>query len=118
MKLLNKKEFLKLHDGTMYFEKPKDENACYFGDLCIKGESLSSHDFYEIDIISPDLSPILNEQYYESFERLEKGETLKIDFNYGGRNGMYDDTDMYYVLDKEDVKSLLDVITDAYNSYK
>lgn len=117
MKLLNKKEFLKLPEGTMYFEKPKEAMACYFGNLCVKGESLS-RDFYEIDLISPDLSPVLNEQYWESFERLDKGETLKIDFNYGGRNGMYDDTDMYYVLDKEDVKSLLDVITEAYNSYK
>lgn len=118
MKLLNKKEFLKLPEGTVYFEKVKAENACYFGHLFIKGETLQPDDYYEIDLISPDLSPNSHSEGYECFDKLNKGETLNIDFNYGGRNGLYDDTDMYYVLDKEDVKSLIDVITEAYNSYK
>lgn len=117
MRLVNKKEFLKQHDGTLYFEKVSD-NACYFGDLCVKGESISDFDFYSMDLNSPDLSPYRNEQYYESFERMDNGESLKVDFYYGGRDGMYDDNDMYYILEKEDVKSLLDVITEAYKTYK
>lgn len=120
MKLLTKKEFLKLQDGTVYFEKvkPIDEcYPCYFGSLCIKGESIGDVDFVSTDLNSPNLSPICHEDDYESFERMDRGENLKIDFRYAGRDGMYDDTDMYYVLDKEDVKSLLDVITEAYNSY-
>lgn len=117
MKLVNKKEFLKMHEGTVYFEKVKDKSACHFGHLLIKGETLPPDDYYETDLISPDLCPNGNSEIYESFNKLDKGETLNIDFNYGGRNGFYDDTDMYYVLDKDDVKSLLDVITEAYKTY-
>ena len=118
MKLVNKKEFLKMHEGAVYFEKVKDpSDAMWLGCLHIKGESCGDVDFFNIDLLNPLLSPEMNEEIFKSFERLDNGENLKIDFNCSGRDGMYDDTDMYYVLDKDDVKSLLDVITEAYKTY-
>lgn len=119
MRLVNKTEFLKLPEGTMYFEYVRDANGrecAWFGNLCVKGESLEkSGDFFYRDLQSPALFfGEANLEIFFALDIMKEGHSCSADFDYEGRDGFYDDTHKYWVLEKTDVESLFCVIGKAY----
>lgn len=122
MKLLNKKEFLKLPEGTMYLSLDPSmigkECHIFYG-LNIKGISIGNVDFAYTSLSSPDfLESDCTETHFEIWRKIWDKEEHELTFDVYGRDGMYEDKEMFCVLNKKEVKSLLDVITEAYNSYK
>lgn len=123
MKLYNKKDFLKLPAGTIYFDKPYElDNIAklYVGKMHIKGESLNNDFFIDGDINSSWFKEAHSDtEGINLWHRLLKGEEFDVDFACGYRDGMYDSTDQYYVLNRSEVKELIKVLTEAYNmAYK
>lgn len=122
MKLYNKKDFLKLPEGTVYFDKPQiDGHDClWVGSLHIKGESIKDFDFFHSNINSPWFknSDDSNDQV-DLWNKVFAGEDVDLDFDSYNRDGMYDDDDQYYVLNRNEVKEIIKVLTEAYDmAYK
>lgn len=122
MKLYNKKDFLKLPEGTVYFDKPEidGQDCLWVGNLHIKGESIKDFDFFHSNINSSWFKNCddSNDQV-ALWNKVFSGEDIDLDFDSYNRDGMYDDDDQYYVLNKNEVKEIIKVLTEAYNmAYK
>ena len=119
MKLYNKKDFLKLPDGTVYYDVPKkDENGyqpLWLGDLRIKTLSIEDVDYYSANLNGSCFKECTDsrDDYY-FWDRVFNGEDVELEIGSESRDGMYDDTDLYYVLNRNEVKELIEVLTDAY----
>lgn len=123
MKLYSKKDFLKLPEGTVYFEVPDSpsKNQClWVGSLRIKGESLGENDFYNSELNSSWFKNCdSSDQNVVAWMRVFDGEEVDLDFESYTRDGMYEDSDQYYVLNKNEVSDLIRVLTEAYDmAYK
>jgi len=106
MKIINREEFLKLPSGTLFSEyKP-----CSFYGLLIKYDSCGYNDYYENELIG-NIEMNSSEDFIDKLVIAEKERTsLKLDFDICGRNGMYDDNQLYAVYEKEDIKGLINVL--------
>lgn len=111
MKIVGKKEFLKMPEGTVFFER-EDAVSMFVGYLRIKGESIGDKDFYFIPISSPFFS---KGESFDNYFAMFEGEEREVCFNTEVREGLYDDNTEYFVLDKSEVKAMIDALTDAYN---
>jgi len=105
MRILNREEFFKLPEGTVYSEyDPLD----FYG-LFIKGEQLQS-DYVELELIG-NLDYQDSDEYSETLEKArETGNSFKLDFESYDRNGMYSDDQLYAVYEKEDIEGLINVL--------
>jgi len=111
MKIIGKKEFLKMPEGTVFFER-KDAVSMFVGDLRIKGESIGDKDFYFTTISSPFFS---EGEHCDNFFAMFEGEEREVCFDTEAREGLYDDSTEYFVLDKSEVKAMINALTEAYN---
>lgn len=86
----------------------------------IKGESLKSDFCINSDINASDFKLSHSDHEHDYFwNKIFEGEDVDLDFECGYRNGMYDDDDQYYVLNKNEVKEIIKVLTEAYDmAYK
>lgn len=104
MRIVNKQEFYKLPEGTLFAKyKP-----IIFDDLCIKYQNMYNHKKEPIDYVyesllgnvdcesSGDVTDIL-------LEAEEKGNSFKLDFDCGERDGLYEDDALFAIYEKEDV---------------
>lgn len=104
MKIVDRKTFLAMPAGTVFSKY----EPCFFGELCIKGESLHTNDFLEQQIAdsiecsgSQDFSDKLN-------DAAEFGGSLAMDFNCQGRDGCFEgDKVMFAVWERQDVCGLI-----------
>lgn len=119
MKLVRRKDFLKLPEGTVYFDASKCDGQIIvggFGDLHIKGESIGNVDYIHNNINHPYVKECNDDvDIIDSWNLLIDGKEVDFSFDEYERDGMYDETAEYFVLDKVEVKSLISVLTDAYN---
>lgn len=120
MKRVNRKDFLQMPVGTMFFTQSSIQDALFLGDLCVKGKNIGSVDFYVNNLNEPyiesDDSSLNEDSVFMS--HLLSGNDMELDFNNEYARGNKGDEEYYYVLSKKDVKSLLDKINNVYKSYK
>lgn len=97
MKIINRQQFLLMPEGT-YYRKYYPIDLC--GELFIKGESLKD-DWYELDMLGIedynefiDSGPDLTKEY-------------KTDPIAGGRDGLYEQDQLFAVYSKREVQNLL-----------
>ncbi len=115
MKIIGMKEFLKLPQGTMYQRfKP-----IVFGDSIevFQGSLDCGNDFFYKNISNEVESDDSCEYFDLLHSATEKGTSFKFDYYCGSRDGhCCEDDQMFAIYEKEDVKELLDAITNIYNS--
>ena len=111
MKIVSKKEFLKLPEGAVFFEQVDEGYLCLSG-MKIKGESIGDVDFFYTPISNPFFS---EGEHCDNFFAMFEGEEREVCFDAEVREGLYDDSIKYFVLDKSEVKAMIDALTDAYN---
>jgi hypothetical protein len=104
MKIISRKQFMDMPLGTVFsYYQP-----CYFTGLHIKD---STADYDSPDFIYSDLIGAVendsSEDFTEKCERMEKGESLPVDFELTGREGLFDDKLLYAIYEKEDVIKLI-----------
>jgi hypothetical protein len=102
MKIVDLPTFRALPENTLF---SKYEQCC-FGHLSIKGETLPT------DFLSQELSdPIAGENSHEIVDTLiratKTGESIKLDLNSQGRDGLFDRDQLFAVWEPEDVRSLI-----------
>lgn len=107
MKIITRKEFVKLPAETLfsYYE------PCVFTDLMVKNETWffdgGGSDFLTDSIIGA-IENTSSDDFFEKCERMELGETVPMDFEFTGREGLFDEKQLFAVYEKEDVKKLID----------
>jgi hypothetical protein len=106
VKIVNKKEFLKQPPGILFSKY----SPCVFDLLMIKGESLVN-DFYYQDIADAIDYESGEEFVGKLFDSEKNGTELKMDFYCQGRDGLFEDDQLFAIWSDEDRKSLIDRLT-------
>jgi len=82
---------------------------CFFGPLSIKGESWES-DFLEMPLHTA-IECEGSDDFFDILEDAEKNnKSIKMDLEAYGREGMFDEEQLYVVWEKEDVEKLIGVL--------
>jgi len=105
MKIVNRKTFLALPENTIF---SKYDSYC-FGNLCIKDETWSN-DFIFLSFHDA----IKNESSSEFFDILKEksktGEHIEMDFESYGRDGFFDEDQLFAIWEKEDIVNLIEIL--------
>lgn len=109
MKILKREQFLKTPKGTLYsYYEP-----CFFTGLNVKTTDSSN---YENDFVFFGLIGEFNTdngaEYSNICERLEQGESIPASFEETHREGLFDDKQLFLVYEKEDIKNMINVLTE------
>jgi len=116
MRIVKREEFLAMPQGTLY---------CHYrpqvvGNITIKasgpneiGNDYCYQELNEIDVQS-------SEERHEKLEAMLKDSALSVplDAECTGRDGCFDDSELYLVYEMEDVAKLLSVLIESFKSYK
>jgi hypothetical protein len=103
MKIVKRREFLKLPAGTLYSKYVH----CAFEELQIKGDSLANDWFYQ-EIASAIDNTGSDDWSNKLFKAAETGESLPMDFNCQGRDGCFEsDEQMFAIWEHYDVMALI-----------
>lgn len=112
MRIVDKKEFLTLPEGTVY----SGYQPCVFDGLFIKGETWDN-DFLENNLIA-ELDCSGSDERFDILSKVENtGESFKLDFDCYGREGLFDDEMKYAVYEKEDVEGLIKTLQESLKAY-
>lgn len=104
MRILNLQEFLQVPKGTFYMKY----EPCIFGPLCIFEGSAGNIDFFYIqfnDAIDFNESGELWDHLEEA--RVDSSISLKMDYDIVSRDGLFEEDQMFAILEEKDVEELL-----------
>jgi hypothetical protein len=102
MKIVNREDFLKLRAGTLYSKY----ELCNFGDLLIKGGSLENDWCFQQ--IADAIEAGDTGEFVDSLAKAkETGESVKMDFDCMGRDGMFEEDQLFAVWEDADVRGLI-----------
>lgn len=105
MRIVNRAEFLAMPAGTV-FNKYKPS---YFEAPCIKGETWNHcQDFLVQYLDCLECQP--GTQTMDTYNRLDVGEEIPLDFDCLGRDGCFDEDQLFAVWSDADVEALIDRI--------
>ncbi len=115
MKLINRYELMNLPSGTLYCTL---NEPWVFGDMCIKGDTINV-DGRNIDFGERGIQWVDADDSEEAVNRLDtmledSNRSYLVEQDYG-REGMFDDNQVYMVYDGADIKSILDDLRNAYD---
>lgn len=90
---------------------------CYFRDLLIKGSAPNEwhNDFLVTNLIGA-VENNSSDEFVDSCEKMEKGERFDTDFESYGREGLFDDNQLFAIYEKEDVIKLVRTLQETYES--
>lgn len=110
MKIIDRKAFLALPAGVLYSKF----NPYIFESFAIKGVSWEDcNDFLSLEIASA-ISVSSSEDYYEVLDDiLEDGKSVPVDLESFGRDGLFDDDQLFAVWEAGDLESLRNLLTKA-----
>lgn len=105
MKVYNRKAFMALPDGTIFMKGAR----WYFNDLQVKHDTLFNDAGEPIDWVDTDLTMPASHDSGELSDRLEdmlaNGESFPINTD-AGRDGCFNDEDLFMVFEKGDLLTL------------
>lgn len=114
MKILNRKEFLKLPPYTLY----SNFTPYIFENLSIKGDTVGKEDFITLDVVDcvdcanyDELTDLLD-------EAMRTGASIDIDTEAFSRDGCFDYKHLYAVWEKADVLKLALLIDKCVENYE
>lgn len=108
MKIINLKEFLKLPEGTVYVKF----DPVIFDELSVKESSISNLDWIYSPIVNVDAIDS-TDIYGITNKSLVEGSSFNLDINSTTREGMYDESQLFTVYEKSDVKQLIQKLNES-----
>lgn len=102
MKIVNLQTFRTLPSGTIFMKYA----PCYFEALSVKGDTLE-HDFVSGEMAAPVDANDSGEWADKLFEAAENGTSVGLDFDCYGRDGCFEDKQLFAVYEKEDMEKLI-----------
>jgi hypothetical protein len=111
MKIINRNEFLAMPPNTLY----SNYEPCIFGPIQIKADTIGN-DFY-VQQISDSIKSDSSKEYTELLLMAENGEEqLSIDLGIEGRDGMFEDDQLFAVWGNDDINTLLNRLTECMDT--
>jgi hypothetical protein len=110
MKIVDRKTFLQQPAGVLYC---KYEPAGNFGELAIKGESLSN-DWYYVELVNGRADCDNSGDFFDKIDMAEAGEDIRNDLECESRDGLYEN-EMFCIYDQEDLSQLIEKLTSLKN---
>jgi hypothetical protein len=117
MRLYTRKDFLKLPEKTIYSRVNKDDGDLCYGLFCKTSGPDYGPDWLEQDLISEAGFP---KEITDGFQAIQYQLNLRDSFKdfqtdlyCVGRDGMFDDSDVFVVWDKSDVSKLIKYLSDC-----
>ena len=102
MKIVDRKTFLGMPDGTVFSKYAPQ----YFEGLCIKRETVGGCDF-RYDQLADALPARDTAHHMELCYRAEAGESVPLDFERSYRDGLFEDEQLFSVWERADVEALI-----------
>lgn len=106
MRIVDRATFLTLPAGTLYAKVPADPSRYIFGELLIKGDSLTN-DWYWQELIGWFTDCNDSGEWADAFKELRAGGERAVEFDLASRDGLFDPTDMFAVFSRADHINLL-----------
>ena len=104
MRIVNRATFLAMPENTLFSKY----EPCIFRDLLIKGESLHCNDFC-VSQIADAIDCDGSESFIDACDgAVQTGASLKMDFDLFGRDGCFNDNQLFAVWEKDDIEALID----------
>jgi hypothetical protein len=104
MKILTRKQFMEMPEGTVY---------SYYEPYCFRGLQIKDSspekgypDFSCSDLIGA-IECDSSDDFVTKCERMETGESVSVDFEYSGREGLFDEKLLYAIYEKPDIEKLI-----------
>jgi hypothetical protein len=110
MRIITRKEFMEMPAGTVfsYYE------PCIFRELNIKdSEPEKGYPDFSYSSIIGAFECSSSDEFSQRCELMEKGESFPSDFEFSGREGLFDHTQLYAVYEKGDVEKLIKRLQDT-----
>ena len=117
MKLFTRQEFLKLPERTIYSRVNQGDGDLCQGLFCKTSGPEYGNDWVEQDLISEAGYPNnitdgwVSIQYQLSLR--DSFQDFKTDLDCAGRDGMFEDSDVFVVWDKSDISKLIQYLSDC-----
>lgn len=114
MKIVNLKSFRALPSGTLFLKY----EPCVFGELQVKGDT------WEYDFLCGEMAAPIDANSSDDYgnkldDAMENGTSVALDFDCYGRDGCFDDNQLFAVYEKEDMEKLIsklqECMKEAYN---
>lgn len=108
MKIINREQFLALPSGTLFSKY----RPCVFEELSIKGDTRSN------DFLVQQIADAVDASNSEEFSNIlfgaaEDGSSFNLDLDCMGRDGCFDDDQLFAVWERKDVEKLADRLRQA-----
>lgn len=104
MKIVNLTDFLALPDETLFSKYA----PCYFENMQIKTSNCGEHDFIA-QSIEDAIECRGSEDFSDKLDDAERlGVSLKMDFNCTGRDGCFDEDQLFAVWEHADLEALIE----------
>jgi len=104
VKIVNRKTFLQMPEGTLYSKYA----PCYFENFEIKGETLLTDDFCSQGLIDCIRCEDSGEFVTILHDSEVNGASFSLDFDCYGRDGSFDDDQLFAVWERADVDALIE----------
>jgi hypothetical protein len=102
LKIVSLADFLQFPPGTVFAKYA----PIYFGELCIKGDSVGERDFEAQSFLQIDSISTEHEVAILS-EAEEAGLSVMLNLDCQGRDGCFEDTQLFAVYEQQDVLQLI-----------
>lgn len=108
MRIVNRKEFSELPNGTLFSEY----NPVVFQGLFIKCEQMGS-DYGELSLIG-NVKAASSDQSFQILESAEEnGTSFDLDFESYGRNGIFNEEQKYAIYERKDIEELIQALKET-----
>jgi len=104
MKIIDRKTFLSLPDETLFSKY----EPCVFGDLTIKGATVGTNDFLTQQISDAVAYNDSGDFGYIMETARETGCSIYMDFDCMGRDGLFDEEQLFAIWETADIVALID----------
>lgn len=104
MKIVTRDEFMKLPIGTIwsYYE------PSYFRQLNIKvSDKTEWENDFLVNYLIGAVKHYSSEEFFDNCKEMKNGESLPVDFWLTGREGLFDDKQLFAIYEDDDVKMLI-----------
>jgi hypothetical protein len=104
MKIITRKELLKMPQGTVY----SNYEPCVFSELYIKVDDDGNYkNDWLYDGLIGAIKSTGSDDFFARCEEMEAGKSVDVDFEYTGRDGLFDDKKLYAIYEKQDIEKLI-----------
>ena len=116
MRIVNLDTFIAMPEGTLY-SKYSDMRTIEDGPL-IKGESMMPQKDFGYQEINAAIDNAGSSDFIDKCDAMKYGETVGMDFHCQGRDGCFDEDQLFAVWDRKDVEQLVDRLKEALEDSK